>query len=214
VLVLVLAEGTYIFCHKAGDAVTTKILTPSVVRAAFLDEPLDTGFLPPSVVRSGTTMQGAFCVAFYPPAPHTLRVTCDNKEATLTVPLPGMVFAGRGTSYWVWAVPGPTFSPDLQVYEPPLPNVYPQQHICWGSNSPPLASPATIDQAWQLFLASTFNGDLARHKSTSCPEDVRVLLRRLATKRAKTFPPGELVAYRQDYRIEQAIDARIFEKGW
>src|SRR6185437_11568294 len=124
--VLVLAEGTYIFCHQEGAAVTTKILTPGVVRAAFLDEPVDTGFLPASVVRSGTTAQGAFCVAFYPPARHQLRVTNGAMEEELDVPLPGMVFAGKGASYWVWAVPGATFSPALQVYEPPLPNVYPQ----------------------------------------------------------------------------------------
>ena len=39
----------------------------------------------------------------------------------LTVPLPGMVFAGLDRSWYVWAVRGKRFSPDLELFQTPLP---------------------------------------------------------------------------------------------
>lgn len=53
----------------------------------------------------------------------------------------------------------------------------------------------TIDVAWQLFLSSPFNADMAHGKSQAFAGDVRHQLIALAQSNAKRYPVQDLVPY-------------------
>ena len=204
--VLVLAQGTYVYCWGEHGQVTTKIVTPSAVRVAFTQEPLDSGFLPSSVVRTGTSAAGDFCVAFYPPARHPIPLLTETGTQLVTVPLPGMVLVGIGQTYSLWSVRCATFSPTATVYAAPLPNVYHNGQVCWGRNIPPLAHPTTMDAAWELVLTTPFTRELAAHKCVSAPQDVRNVLATLARRHARTFPQRELVTAGPSITVADLVD--------
>ena len=119
-----------------------------------------------------------------------VRTRIDELEA----PLPGLVFAGVGTQYHLWAVAEDSFDARAYTYYPPLPNVHDGGTVCWGDNRPPQASGQSILDAWRLFLGSPFSDHLAGQRSRAFPNDVRALLWRFHTEREPHFPTEDLVA--------------------
>lgn len=98
------------------------------------------------------------------------------------------MLAGSNRSYYLWALQE-SFSPQARLFDAPFPNVHSGGQICWGNNTPPLASPATAQNAWKLFFESPFNDHLVQGK-TRRHSDVRELLVRLNGK--NKFPVHEL----------------------
>ena len=162
-----------------------KFLSPDQVKAAFVNTPVDSGFLPSNVLRWGTGLKGDWMVRFVPPAIHD--ITLDEGQGQfliMQVPLPGFVFAGIGTDYFVWAVKETRFeqvSVATRLYHAPLPNVDSIGKICYGANRPPaVGSVGALDQAWRLFIQSApFNSHHANGKSFKYIQDVRQILREL-----------------------------------
>lgn len=132
----------------------------------------------------------------------------------LMVALPGMVFAGCARRYYAWAVREETFAPDLRAFHAPLPNVGDGGLICWGSNTPPEASPRSLDDAWRLFLASPFNGDYAQGKCVSEQMDVRLLLAKLAERRVRRFPARELAPLGYRNTIDDLVEQRLLDRSY
>jgi len=95
----------------------------------------------------------------------------------IKTPLPGLVFFGIGTQYFVWAVKTPQLDPYFEVYRCPLPNVEANAAICWGLLKPPSATARTIFDAFELFIKSTFNNHRCEGKSKKHKDDVRLVLR-------------------------------------
>jgi len=192
---LLMYQGQYLFHYQDQGGDHYKLLTPDAVRLALSGGEQDSGWLPPEVLRCGRTPHGPFSVCWYPPAPRTIAlIPGDTRRAiTLTVPLPGLILAGLATRYWVWALPAATFSPTAPLYHAPLPNVYLDGAICWGGNLVPAATPDALPAVWQLFLTAPFNGHIAGGHTRDGHSDVRVLLQRLATDAAPTFPTADLV---------------------
>ena len=110
----------------------------------------------------------------------------------VAVSLPGMVFVGHGHTYHVWGLRQLGFALTAEVCHAPLPNVHSDGSICFGSNHPPIASTHTMMAAWQMFIASPFNGHLANGKSSAYPADVRGRLLWLADRRARRYPRKDL----------------------
>ncbi len=206
---LLFLEGQYALYHDSNGEAALKMLSPASVRAAFGKLPVDSGWLAPAVRRWGHTPKGEYAVMFLPAGIYPLRLTHDEavkadgarRFARLEVPLPALVFAGRGTAYAVWACAETEPAPTATACHAPLPNVHPDGAICFGENHPPKASPATIQAAWELFIASPFNGHLARGKSRAHADDVRLQLLALATNKtmetgSNTYPIRDLVSCR------------------
>jgi hypothetical protein len=166
-------------------------------RAAFATLPIDTGWLDPSIQRWGTGADGPWVVAWHPPAVTSLAVLLEHptRPTSLRVPLPGLVLVGHATRYYLWATTTPAFDPQAALYRAPLPNVYPDGRICWGTATPPPAGTATIRTAWEVFCGSAFNGDLCSEKSRAQRADVRAQLQALTAAEAATYPTGDLLAY-------------------
>ena len=187
-----------------------KFLSPAAVTAAFRNAPVDSGWIPPGVIRCGSTTQGSFAVLSEPARKYPLWIEGQRSERSkpFLVPLPSLIFLGRGKDYSVWAIREPVAQPSSRLFKAPLPNVFANGSICWGANKPPRATPAGIRQAWDLFISSPFNGHAAGEKAKSHRDDVRPLLRSLHNKR--TFPLAQMIATGRtlDSTINAALGGR------
>jgi Prokaryotic E2 family D len=196
---LLFTRGMYILYCRTGRELIPKGLSPETLRAAFVGEPVDSGWLSPDVKRCGSGPTGPFAVKFIPPGKHTLRLSTGDpsKPLVVSVPLPGLVFAGVNTSlggtqatYYVWAIQEEEFDPTAALFQVPLTNVYDDGRICFGENHPPKAARETIDRAWRLFIDSLFTGEMAGGKSRQHPQDVRSYL--IALNEADRYPVEDL----------------------
>lgn len=200
-----------------------KCVSSTALRLAFSLEEIDSGWIAAGVVRCGTNTKGDWFVKFVPPGQHKLKISglqgltpsdfkaespaltnTPTNEAKaqmgqgfleVSVPLPGLVFAGCGDKYYVWATTESTFNPQAFCYYAPLPNLYEDGRVCWGENRVSAASAKTGEAALWLFLNSGFNGDLTRGKSLAHPEDVRYQLLELHRQKALDYPLADLKPY-------------------
>ncbi len=186
-----LPQGHYLFRWREPSGLSgSKFVTADDLQAAFALSERDTGWLPPGIVRAGYGKYGDWFVLFAPPqkiATHLLDI------GSLTIPVPALLLAGTGRSYYLWALAEP-LSPQARIYDAPFPNVHDGGKICWGNNTPPQASPANAQAAWKLFFESPFNGHLVQGKTRRHSDDVRKLLVKLKGK--QKFPLRELAAGR------------------
>ena len=154
-----------------------------------------TGLLPADTLfwssRSGVLRLGVYL----PPARRTITLHVKAKPETLRVPLPGLLFAGAGTAYKVFALKQRPVTGKELLYHVPLPNVHLHGDICAGTVQFPVAGGATLAQAVDLFFDSLFNSDLSGGKVRQ--GELLPLLRRLSRNRSARFPAAQLVSSRQ-----------------
>jgi len=156
--------------------------------AALADVPVSSGLLPANTLfwqrREGQSQIGIYV----PGRQWTVLVG----ERQLTIPMPPMIFTGRGTHYAVYGIKRRPRDVHCRLYHAPYPNVYLHGAICQGNAPFPACTPETITPSLSLFLeGSSFNGDLAQGKCRSHPDNVLALWKELAGK--KRFPLKELV---------------------
>lgn len=193
---LYFVEGQYLFHARGDKGEAVKYLAPALVRQAFLLEPTDSGWLTTETVRWGVCGKGDYVINFYAPARYELLMRSDDglTEAMLTVPLPGLVFAGLDRSWYVWAVRSKRFSPDLELFQAPLPNVGQTGLICFGENRHPEVGKHGAQMAWQLFITSAFNSHHADGKSHAYPQNILFRLYSLSANKAVRYPLRDLVS--------------------
>jgi hypothetical protein len=176
-------ESIYLTRHdRTGAPASTYPVTAASVANAFNMFGASTGLLPANTLfwqQRGGQMQIGLWIE---PRTATINIRRSKLEQW-TIPLPGMVFLGSGKEYAVYAATDRPTHPSDRVYRCPLPNVYPDGHICQGSVPFPVCAVDTIDQAVRLFFESEFNSDLAGQALIE-------LLKGLNGKRA--FPIAEL----------------------
>ena len=204
-------EGQYLLTYQEDSTHYTKFISSAAVRAAFVNLPVDSGFLPPGVVRWGSGSQGDWLVQFIPATRYNIPVILNSEVIRLTVPLPPLIFMGIDSHYYVWAVKVKMFNPNALAFHAPLPNINECGLICFGSNHVPKVSSKTFSETWQIFFNSAFNGDLASGKSRSYPNDVRPFLVGLATLGKKRYPYRDLVS--TGVAIATIIDTLVNKAG-
>lgn len=201
---IVIADGNYFYIRQHSTQPPTysyKCLSPSTLALAFNHSSIDSGWLQPGIVRHGRHVKGDWAVLYVPAAVHQLTIKgvelpepekqTKQGRQRFNVPLPGLVVLGLNTAYWIFAVKDEPLTPKTRCYRTPLPNVNPQsQHICWGNNQPPTASPSGIQQAWRDFITSPFSGDWSHSKSKlqAHSSDIRKQLLALHQSKAKRYP--------------------------
>ena len=171
-----------------GERTACYPVTAADVAACFSTFGSSTGLLPADTLFWQHTAQGDRLALWLPPARRTLRF--GGRIAPLTMPVPGLVFVGRGRSYWLYAALRRPEGRD-QLYCAPLPNVHANGAICAGSVKFPACTVATVRAAADLFFESEFNYDLLLGNVTAAGNAVKVL-RGLA--KAKEFPARLLVS--------------------
>jgi hypothetical protein len=215
--ILYLLDGQYLYQSQAEDgSIHYKFLSAQSVRSAFSREPVDSGWLAPGVCRWGYGQSGQWAVMFIPPASYTLWLPAilkasDNGNpgqtegqaqelaegwSAIQIPLPALVFAAVGQNYYLWAVKSREFNPELPAYHAPLPNVYPDGRVCWGSNQVGMVTAQNLKEAWKLFIASPFNAHLAQGKSKRYSANILDQLRKPGAAILKSYPVGDLLPLR------------------
>lgn len=197
---LIFRNGQCVFrMATLSGPVIERLVSWEAVREAATNIPIDSGWLAPEIVRCGTGGKGDWAVAFIPPGRHSLELTSGTPGESetadkVTAPLPGMVMFGIANKYFVWAVKTETLNPHMEVYRCPLPNVMQDAGVCWGLLKPPTASARSILSAWKLFIGSTFNNHAANGKSKRKRDDVRELIKELATAGDEArYPVDDLI---------------------
>src|SRR5947209_18586585 len=69
---LLFTQGQHVFYYRREGELLSKGVSAQTLRAAFVEEPVDSGWLPEGVVRWGSGQAGTFLVKFIPPGKHTL----------------------------------------------------------------------------------------------------------------------------------------------
>ncbi len=190
-----------LFEHRNHQgAIIRKCLSPDAARQAFTDEPVDSGWLSPQVIRWGQSHMGPWCLQRHDPQRYTLRLNPPILHPTtrtplhmLCVTLPGLLFLGLKRTYYLWAYR--QWKDDLTtLYHAPLPNIHEDGRICFGSARPPIVTGTTIADAWRLFWDSHFNQDLSRHRTRRETGNVLEFLTELhsETEPSRPFPQHEL----------------------
>jgi hypothetical protein len=214
-------DGQFLFSMPTGDGgLIEQFRSDAAIREAFSGIPVDSGWIRPEICRWGDGRVGPWAVAFFPPSRYTLEITNDGSGQPfavehVNVPLPGLIFFGIGVQYFVWATRAEKLEPHHEVYRCPLPNVMQDASVCWGLLKPPRATARTIFEAWDIFVSATFNNHAANGKSKSQREDVRVLLKELATAGDEArYPVMDLVRQvdMTGVTLEQAV-RRFFDTG-
>lgn len=214
---LIFSGGQTFFFHQdeRGEH-HFKCLSGENLRIAFTLENIDSGWVPPGIVRCGTNTQGQWFVKFVPPQKHNLVLTDDkgNKTTLEGVPLPGLIFGGCGSSYYVWATTEAEFNPLSLCYHAPLSNLYDDGRVCYGDNQVQAASNKMAGPAWWLFLNSPFNNHLSQNKSARYPTDVRRQLLEVHKSQAEIYPVDDLRHLRssRDFTIEDAVEKYVLKQ--
>ncbi len=113
---LLFLPGQYLLVTRVAEAVTYKFLSPGAVTSAFSNEPIDSGWLPANIMRWGRSNRGEWMMQFYPPRRYDIVLSNNrSKSISLNLPMPGFVFLGCGTNYWIWAVRCKQFDPQSQL---------------------------------------------------------------------------------------------------
>jgi hypothetical protein len=172
----------------------------AAVREAFTGIPVDSGWLAPQVQRWGDGRNGEWAVLYVPPGTHRLELTSDDAQTAagverVTAPLPGLIFFGCCTKYWLWALRSDKCEAHHELMRAPLPNVMLDAEVCWGPHQPPTCSGSTIARAFELFISTTFSNHVAAGKSKKNREDIREVLKGLAASAADRYPSDDLVKY-------------------
>lgn len=216
---LLIVRGQYVFHYQDDHGQDQfKFLSEASVRLAFNEQEVDSGYLPHNVIRWGVNTKGTWLLQWIPPGKHTVLLEGPTMpKDPVSLPLPGLIFAGLGTSYYVWAVKESQYSPHLPLYHAPLPNLHPNGGVCFGTNHPEPASAETFEKAWNLFITSPFNGDLTEGKSSRHMRDIRQQL--CAVRKKHTYPTSDLRPLKQHSHDQQltitaAIDRYFLQKNF
>lgn len=201
-------NGQLLLITRKDASEQFKFLSPAAVTAAFRNAPVDSGWLPPEVIRCGGSVHGDFAAMFIPAQVHHLEIEAltGKRMLTVAVPLPSLVFFGIGKDFRVWAIKDSQFRSAAQLFHCPTPNVFDNGGICWGGNQTPRVTASTIAKVWATFIGSPFSGHAANGKTRSHKTDVRGLLFELAGK--KKFPAKQLVVAGRG-TIDQAVRRAI-----
>jgi PRTRC genetic system protein B len=194
----IFSESIVLTRYDDGTPQSTYEVAPESIASAFSGVPMATGILPEGCIYYAKDPEEHLAI-FIPAHRRKLWVTGlleDDKPTLFHIPLPPLVFRGRGKTYSIYAVKERPTSKHAQLYNAPFPNVHANGGICSGSVRFPECSPETIHDAAELFFRSEFNQDLADGKSLNVEGSVIALWNELDGDGVEEYPLDDLVRYR------------------
>ncbi|MBK8379975.1 MAG: hypothetical protein IPL14_19290 [Nitrospira sp.] len=172
--------GQLLLEYKDGEAVVRKCISPEAARNAFSSAGIDSDWLPEHVCRYGIGPGGPWLLLRFPPGRYLvpladpIRLSGGGAPHTmLAVPMPGLLFLGYGTRYYVWAYKLWKYAA-TKLFKAPLANVYPDGAICFGNVHPRVATATRLQTAGDYSGIVTFPtisqvGNPPPIRTISCP---------------------------------------------
>ena len=133
--------------------------------------------------------------------PQKTGLYLDGSETPLRLPLPGLIFIRVTTEdkqpqYQVYAVKKRPVTLDAPLFHAPLPNIFNNGTICWGSV--PLVSDeglrgSALVEDWRVLLGSRFGDHGVQNKSKAFTRDIRQQFIALEERKARVYPKSDLI---------------------
>ena len=185
--------GQYLFANFQESATAIKALSTAQVARAFQDVNTDTGWLGRYVLRYREAPEGNSILSYEPASVRKIFVVSGSGQIEeLKVPLPTLILLSKGKDHYLWAAASSNVSPKTRLAVAPLPNIG-SGKICFGRNDVPETDASTLNTVWKLIFETPFNHDHANNRCNSQPDDIRVLLRKIAADKLRKFPRSELI---------------------
>jgi PRTRC genetic system protein B len=118
-----------------------------------------------------------------------------------------LIFAGLDQNWYVWAVRARRFTPDLEMFHAPLPNINENGLICFGNNRYPKVDKDGEQKAWELFISTPFNSHHVDGKSQEYPQNIISQLSSLHHRKAVRYPTRDLISLR--CTVDKAVQRLI-----
>lgn len=161
---------------ESGDnpVESSVLVNPADVAAALVGlNRGQSGLLPPYCLGYGYHGSQTTITAYLPPQPRRLVWKSGRRKKDALVPLPGLIFKGRGRNFWLWAVKESyPLADHTPLYHAPLPNVHGDGRVCLGDVDFPDMSVNTFGRCVTAFFESRFNRDLSNGKSEQQPQNI------------------------------------------
>lgn len=171
---------------------------PAEISKLLMEKPVvqtfDTGWLDENILRIFQKGETRIVIGWRPP--QMTGIWVDGSDKPIRCPLPGLVLVRRSDAgqvrYRVFASKArPTLKDTL--YAAPLPNVYENGNICWGTVQRPVEIISnTLDADWTLLLGSGFGNHAVNNKSKTHKADIREKLLELESRKARRYPVSDL----------------------
>jgi len=160
-------DGHYLLRYPEHGRQVSKFLRAGDVAAAFRETGIDSGWLPPGIVRVGENHLGPWYVYSAP----AQRVTITLGEKVIEAPIPRTVLIACGGTFYMFAMRSEFFSPGDQIYFAPFPNVRPDTgSICWGGNQRPTQDPGDARKTRDLFFTCPISSGTMRRVNANPSE--------------------------------------------
>jgi hypothetical protein len=125
----------------------------------------------------------------------------DGSDNPIRVPLPPLVLIrttseNKNPHYHIYAVKKRPVSLDVDLFYAPLPNVYTNGNICWGSVkkvSDEALSGSSLTEDWQRLLGTRFGDHSVSGKSKQFPRDIRKAFIDMEKRNARVYRKSDLI---------------------
>jgi len=174
---------------------------------------LDTGLLSPNTIYVGQEGVNKVVVEHRPRK--KTGIFLEGSDEAIVIPLPDMILFRRSSDkghphYRIFAAKGRPDSLDAALWHVPLPNVYSDGRICWGSvktlqNQD--TSTTSLDADWRTFLGTPFGNHSVSGKSKSQPQDIRKRYIDMEKRKSRVYAKSDLMPTR--HTIQSVIDSLL-----
>jgi hypothetical protein len=189
---------------RDGDQVSEYPVDPAQVAVALSAKiRFDTGLLSDSTLL--VRQEGVKKTVVDYRAPQKTGLYLDESDTPLRVALPGLLLIritseDRNPQYQVYAVKKRPVTLDEPLFHAPIPNVFSNGTICWGTVqavTDTALKGARLAADWAVLLGSRFNDHGVGGKSKSHPKDIRQFLIALEGRKARSYPKADLLPVKQ-----------------
>jgi hypothetical protein len=170
---------------------------------------LETGLLSPNTIY--VAQEGVQKIIVEHRPRKKTAIFLEGSDTPVIVPLPDLLLFRCSTEkgqpeYRVFAVKERPTNLEARLFQVPLPNLYDDGRICWGSVQKLQAqnfSSATLDEDWKVFLGTPFGSHNVSRRSKSHPADVRQKYLEMEQKKSRVYPKADLLPTR--YTVQEVI---------
>ena len=185
---------------QIGDKVTEFPVNPNQIAAALSTKmQFETGLLNSNVIYM--SLNGTTKTVVEYREPQKTGIYMDGSEAPIRCPMPGLVLIrrvreGQGPHYLLFAAKERPSTMASKLFNAPLPNVYGNGEICWGSVrrvSNEALKASSLESDWTVLLGTGFNSHGVSGKSKAHRSDIRKQLLALEKRQARVYPVKDLI---------------------
>lgn len=160
---------------------------------------LETGILSPNTIYISQEGVQKLVVEYRPRQKTALFL--EGTDAPVIVPLPELLLFHRTTDkglpdYRVFAVKARPTNLNAKLFHAPLPNLYEDGRVCWGSVQHLQAQQLTgtnLTEDWKVLLGTRFGSHNAGRRSKSHPNDIRKKYLAMEAAKTRVYPKSDLI---------------------